>query len=47
MALAITADPNSRLVGVVSRDKERAADFAERHGAIWSGTSYEDLLTRP
>ena len=47
LAPGITADPNSRLVAVVSRDEERAADFARRHGATWSGISYDDLLSNP
>jgi 1,5-anhydro-D-fructose reductase (1,5-anhydro-D-mannitol-forming) len=44
MAPAITADPRSRLVAVVSRDQERADAFAAKHGAIGAGTSYEAML---
>jgi 1,5-anhydro-D-fructose reductase (1,5-anhydro-D-mannitol-forming) len=47
MAPAIKQDPNSELVAVVSRDQGRAQEFAERHGAAWAGTSYEEMLARP
>ena len=44
MAPAIAADPNSTLVAVVSRDSERAAGFATKHGATWVGTDYAAML---
>jgi 1,5-anhydro-D-fructose reductase (1,5-anhydro-D-mannitol-forming) len=46
MAPAIAADPNSELVGVVSRDPGKGRSFAEKHGAHWSGTDYNELLAR-
>jgi len=47
VAPAITADPNSRLVAVVSRDQARADAFAERHEASAAGTDYEAMLANP
>jgi 1,5-anhydro-D-fructose reductase (1,5-anhydro-D-mannitol-forming) len=44
---AIAADPGSRLVGFVSRDRERATAFAEQHGAALGTAELEDLLARP
>ena len=47
MAPAIAAVDGAQLVGVVSRDDRRAADFAERHGAVHAYTKYADLLDDP
>jgi 1,5-anhydro-D-fructose reductase (1,5-anhydro-D-mannitol-forming) len=47
MAPAIAADPNSELVAVVARDPDKGRAFAEKHGAQWSGTDYDELLARP
>jgi 1,5-anhydro-D-fructose reductase (1,5-anhydro-D-mannitol-forming) len=47
IAPAIAASPNGTLVGVVSRDADRAAQFAERHGARSALTDYEALLADP
>lgn len=47
IAPAITAAPNSTLVGVVSRDAGRAREFAERHGAWSAHAHYEALLADP
>ena len=44
LAPAINRDPNSELVAVVSRDQQRAEDFASRHGARWAGTEYAAML---
>jgi 1,5-anhydro-D-fructose reductase (1,5-anhydro-D-mannitol-forming) len=43
---AITAC-GDKLVGVVSRDAGRAAEFAKKHGAQHAYTRFEDLLTNP
>ena len=43
--LALT--PGQQLVAVASRDAERAADFAARHGALRSHGSYDELLAAP
>jgi 1,5-anhydro-D-fructose reductase (1,5-anhydro-D-mannitol-forming) len=47
IAPAITDDPNSALVAVVSRDQRRAEAFASKHGADWAGCSYEAMLSHP
>ncbi|MGH7776254.1 MAG: Gfo/Idh/MocA family protein [Candidatus Dormibacterales bacterium] len=47
LAPAITAVEEARLVGVVSRDRQRAEDFAGRHGAARAWTSYEEMLRDP
>lgn len=39
--------PESELVAVVSRDQERADQFARKHGARRAYTSYEQLLADP
>lgn len=44
---AIVADPNSRLIAVVSRDQAKADAFAERHGGAAAGTDYEAMLANP
>jgi predicted dehydrogenase len=44
VAPGITADPNSRLVHVVSRDAGRGKAFADKHGAAKSGTDYDAML---
>lgn len=44
MAPAIAAVDGARLVGAVSRDAQRAADFAERHGAEHAWTSLDEML---
>jgi 1,5-anhydro-D-fructose reductase (1,5-anhydro-D-mannitol-forming) len=46
LAPAIAAE-GSRLVGIVSRDAERAQEFAKRHGVPHAYTRYEDLLRDP
>ena len=46
MAPAIDADPNSKLVSVVSRDRGRADTFAQKHGAVHATTSYDEMLER-
>src|SRR3954454_18132203 len=43
----INAFSGNTLVGVVSRDAARAADFAKRFGAQHAYTSFEDLLRNP
>ncbi len=43
---AITAC-GDKLVGVVSRDARRAAEFAKKHGAQRAYTRFEDLLANP
>jgi 1,5-anhydro-D-fructose reductase (1,5-anhydro-D-mannitol-forming) len=43
---AITAC-GDKLVGVVSRDAGRGAEFAKKHGAQHAYTRFEDLLTNP
>jgi 1,5-anhydro-D-fructose reductase (1,5-anhydro-D-mannitol-forming) len=43
---AITAC-GDKLVGVVSRDAGRAAEFAKKHGAQHAYTRFEDLLANP
>jgi 1,5-anhydro-D-fructose reductase (1,5-anhydro-D-mannitol-forming) len=47
LAPAISKDPNSELVAVVSRDPDRARAFADRHGCRWAGTDYEGMLALP
>ncbi len=47
MAPAFVRAPNSRLVAVCSRDAQRAASFAAKHGAEESYDSYEALLANP
>lgn len=47
VAPAITADPNSRLVHVVSRDADRGRSFADRHGAPSASTDYDAMLADP
>jgi len=47
VAPAITEDPNSRLVHVVSRDAGRGKDFGDKHGAARSGTDFEAMLFDP
>ncbi|MEO8230371.1 MAG: Gfo/Idh/MocA family oxidoreductase [Chloroflexota bacterium] len=44
---AITADENSHLVAVVSRDSDKAAEFAARHGASSATTNFEAMLADP
>jgi 1,5-anhydro-D-fructose reductase (1,5-anhydro-D-mannitol-forming) len=44
VAPGITADPNSRLVHVVSRDAGRGKAFADKHGAAKSGADYDAML---
>src|SRR5450759_2571658 len=46
MAPAIAADSNSELVAVVARDPDKGRAFAEKHGAGWSGTDYDEMLKR-
>lgn len=43
----IINDPNSSLVHVVSRDAGRGKAFADKHGAIRSGTDFEAMLADP
>jgi 1,5-anhydro-D-fructose reductase (1,5-anhydro-D-mannitol-forming) len=47
IAPAITKDPNSRLVAAVSRDAEKAKQFAERHGAAKPGIDYQAMIDDP
>ncbi len=47
IAPAIGSLPNSRLVGVVSRDAGRAQEFADRHGAQSAYDDYGRLLADP
>jgi 1,5-anhydro-D-fructose reductase (1,5-anhydro-D-mannitol-forming) len=47
VAPGITSDTNSRLVHVVSRDEGRGKAFAEKHGALRSGTDYDAMLADP
>jgi 1,5-anhydro-D-fructose reductase (1,5-anhydro-D-mannitol-forming) len=44
MAPAIAKAGDTRLVGVVSRDRGRADAFAKKHGAAHAYTNYDDLL---
>jgi len=44
MAAAINADPNSRIVEVVSRDQSRADAFAATHHASLASTSFDAML---
>lgn len=44
LAPAITAAPDSELVAVCSRDRGRAEEFAQRHGATAAYDSLDDLL---
>ena len=44
---AIREHAGNRLVGVVSRDPERAGRFAEKFGAEHAYTSYDDMLRNP
>ena len=44
---AINAVAGNRLVGVVSRSRERAETFAKKFGAQHAYTRYEDLLSNP
>jgi 1,5-anhydro-D-fructose reductase (1,5-anhydro-D-mannitol-forming) len=44
---AIKEHAGNRLVGVVSRDPERARRFAEKFGAEHAYTNYEDMLRNP
>lgn len=44
---AIIEHTSSRLVGVVSRDPQRAQRFAEKFGAERAYTSYEEMLRNP
>jgi 1,5-anhydro-D-fructose reductase (1,5-anhydro-D-mannitol-forming) len=44
---AIAADPNSRLVAVVSRDADRANAFAARHNATMATTNHGAMLADP
>jgi len=46
MAPAIAADSNSELVAVVARDPDKGRAFADKHGAVWSGTDYDEMLRR-
>src|SRR3954463_10621847 len=43
----INAFSGNTLVGVVSRDAARAADFAKRFGAQHAYTSFDELLANP
>jgi 1,5-anhydro-D-fructose reductase (1,5-anhydro-D-mannitol-forming) len=47
VAPGITADPNSRLVHVVSRDAGRGKAFGDKHGAVRSGTDFDAMLADP
>ena len=47
IAPAILEDPHSELVAGVSRDQGRADAFAERFGAPFAYTEYEELLSNP
>lgn len=47
IAPAIAALPNSRLVGVVSRDAGRAKEFARAHGAQSAYDNYDRILADP
>src|SRR5687768_10623607 len=44
---AIKEHAGNRLVGVVSRDPQRARRFAEKFGAEHAYTNYEDMLRNP
>jgi 1,5-anhydro-D-fructose reductase (1,5-anhydro-D-mannitol-forming) len=44
---AITEHAGNRLVGVVSRDAQRARRFADQFGAEHAYTSYEEMLRNP
>ncbi len=46
-AIALEAIPEARLSAVASRDQDRAAAFAQQHGAPHAYGSYADLLTCP
>ncbi|MBO0802427.1 MAG: Gfo/Idh/MocA family oxidoreductase [Nocardiopsaceae bacterium] len=47
IAPAITASPNGRLVSVVSRDRARAEEFAQAHGAANALDDYAKMLADP
>lgn len=47
MVPAIAASRNGVLVGVASREHERARDFAKQHGIARALGSYDDLLADP
>jgi len=47
IAPAVTAAPNSRLAGVVSRTAAKAEEFAGRHGAAAAYDDYRALLDDP
>ena len=47
IAPAIGSLPNSKLVGVVSRDAARANEFADQHGAQSAYDDYDELLANP
>jgi 1,5-anhydro-D-fructose reductase (1,5-anhydro-D-mannitol-forming) len=47
IAPAVTAAPNSRLAGVVSRTAAKAEEFAARHGAAAAYDDYRALLEDP
>jgi 1,5-anhydro-D-fructose reductase (1,5-anhydro-D-mannitol-forming) len=47
VAPSVAADPNSRLVHVVSRDEGRGKAFGDRHGAARSGTDFDAMLADP
>lgn len=44
IAPAINALKDGRLVGLVSRDRERAGAFAQKHGAQHAYSSYDEML---
>jgi predicted dehydrogenase len=46
-AQAIAHVKGARLVGVASRNADKARAFAQKHGAVWSGTSIEALVAQP
>jgi 1,5-anhydro-D-fructose reductase (1,5-anhydro-D-mannitol-forming) len=44
VAPGIAADPNSRLVHVVSRDAGRGKTFGDKHGAVRAGADFDAML---
>ena len=47
IARALVDNPRGRLLAVASRDRERGAAFAARHGAATAYTDYDKLLADP
>jgi 1,5-anhydro-D-fructose reductase (1,5-anhydro-D-mannitol-forming) len=47
MAPAMVADPDSEIVAAVSRDQGRADAFAEKFGARFAYTDYDEMVANP